>query len=215
VLKRSDSIEREYQFELPAGVGPDGFARALHEMGLRVGRVQRLEIEDAYLDTRHWHFLRAGVAVRVRTARGRGLLTVKALAPQRDGLAIRQEAEERLGAPPVRLDAIPRGKLGDKLRSEIGDQRVRVLFRISNCRRTWRVSCAGGARIEASLDMAVVVAGGRRRKLCEIELELVDGDPAALDEVARLVRERLGCQPSAMSKFERGLRLLGPRVPAS
>src|SRR3546814_20934933 len=57
-------------------------------------------------------------------------------------------------------------------------------FEVRIARRTWIVS-EGGATIELVLDRGEAVAGDRKSPICEIELELKAGAPAALFAPAR------------------------------
>src|SRR5690606_35359229 len=64
--------------------------------------------------------------------------------------------------------------------------------------------------IEAALDLGHVVAGKQKEAICELELELREGDPAALLELAAELAASLPLMPCDISKAERGYRLLDP-----
>src|SRR5690606_27645162 len=64
--------------------------------------------------------------------------------------------------------------------------------------------------IEAALDLGEVKAGKLREEICELELELRQGEPAALLELAAELAASLPLTPSDISKAERGYRLLNP-----
>lgn len=74
--------------------------------------------------------------------------------------------------------------------------------------RTVRIIDGDGARIEIALDDGQVQAGGRTEAFLELELELLSGDPAALGRLAAALGERVALTPSAVTKAERGFRLL-------
>jgi len=61
--------------------------------------------------------------------------------------------------------------------------------------------------IEAALDLGFVIAGARQEEICELELELREGEPAALLELAAELAEKLALMPCDISKAERGYRL--------
>jgi inorganic triphosphatase YgiF len=73
----------------------------------------------------------------------------------------------------------------------------------------------GASLVEASLDLGHVEAGARRLPLCELELELQQGSPKALVQLARRWLLPHGLWLSAEAKSERGRRLLhGEAQPA-
>src|SRR3546814_10022518 len=67
------------------------------------------------------------------------------------------------------------------IRAVLGDaaDAITPVFEVRIERRTWIIS-EGGATIELVLDSGEVVAGERTSPICEIELELKQGDPGAL-----------------------------------
>ncbi|MCY4125050.1 MAG: CYTH domain-containing protein, partial [Pseudomonas sp.] len=64
--------------------------------------------------------------------------------------------------------------------------------------------------IEAALDQGFVIAGKRKEAICELELELREGEPAALLELAAELTTSVALMPCDISKAERGYRLLEP-----
>ncbi len=64
--------------------------------------------------------------------------------------------------------------------------------------------------MEAALDLGKVVAGDNQEEICELELELRQGDAAALLELAAELAADLPLMPCDISKAERGYRLFDP-----
>jgi inorganic triphosphatase YgiF len=64
--------------------------------------------------------------------------------------------------------------------------------------------------IEAALDLGKVTVGKQSEEICELELELREGEPAALLELAAELAEKLALMPCDISKAERGYRLNDP-----
>ena len=79
-------------------------------------------------------------------------------------------------------------------------------------RTSWTVRQRGGSVVEVSLDIGQIVAGDQCAPLCELELELVAGEPAALFEVARQIARSVAVLPLNTSKSERGYALLQNRL---
>ena len=63
------------------------------------------------------------------------------------------------------------------------------------------------------LDCGEVVAGERRSPVCEIELELKSGDPAALFAFARRIDAVVPIRLGVLSKAERGYGLADAAPP--
>src|SRR3546814_16241328 len=97
------------------------------------------------------------------------------------------------------------------IRAVLGDaaDAITPVFEVRIERRTWIIS-EGGATIELVLDSGEVVAGERTSPICEIELELKQGDPGALFAFARRIDAVEPARPGVQSKAERGSRLTGP-----
>ncbi len=76
-------------------------------------------------------------------------------------------------------------------------------------RRAWIIS-EDKATIELVLDRGEAAAGERRSSICEIELELKDGDAAALFALARRLDAAAPVRLGVLTKAERGYRLTGP-----
>ena len=75
-------------------------------------------------------------------------------------------------------------------------------------RTSWPVRKRGGSLVEVSLDIGQIVAGGQSAPVCELELELLAGHPAALFQVAQQIARSLAALPLNISKSERGYALL-------
>ena len=79
---------------------------------------------------------------------------------------------------------------------------------VTNFKRTsWSVLGANGSLIEVSLDIGHIVAGPKRTPVCELELELVAGHPAALFELAHQISNTIALMPLSESKSARGYAL--------
>src|SRR5439155_15595313 len=73
---------------------------------------------------------------------------------------------------------------------------------------------SGNSRIELSIDKGTVAAGARSCALCEVELELKQGQPGALFMLAKALAQELPLQLGARSKADRGYTLLTARKAA-
>ena len=66
-----------------------------------------------------------------------------------------------------------------------------------------------GAVAEIALDEGLLLGGGKQLPLCELEVELKDGDPQAVTDFANSLAARFHLEPEPQSKFRRALDLAG------
>lgn len=74
-------------------------------------------------------------------------------------------------------------------------------------RTLWLVRRRDGSVVEVALDIGQIEAGDKTTPICELELELKVGEPAALFEVAQQIAATLAVLPASKSKAERGYAL--------
>jgi inorganic triphosphatase YgiF len=74
-------------------------------------------------------------------------------------------------------------------------------------RTLWQVSGADGSRIEVALDQGHVHSAGKTSPICELELELLAGQPAALFDLAQHIAASVAVLPATISKAQRGFAL--------
>ncbi len=228
------AIEAELKLALP--VAHAALARqVLDTFAGMPGRPVRLA--NVYYDTPELTLQSARSALRLRLAGDRWLQTFKSGGGASAGLHRRHEWEmpvagETLDTAAL-LTAIERdleAAAGTSARPEdSGKDRERTalrealealraaapqigpLFHTDFTRTLWNLD-DDGSRIEAALDEGEVSAGeGVRRQsmpILEIELELKQGDEAALHRLAKRLGQRIpGLGPDDVSKAERGYRL--------
>ena len=62
-------------------------------------------------------------------------------------------------------------------------------------------------KVELALDKGILFAGDREMPICEVEVELKDGETAAAVQFASLLAEKYALQPETRSKFKRAKML--------
>jgi inorganic triphosphatase YgiF len=183
--------------------------RAVERVGdLAAAPRETRHVEDTYVDTADLRLRRAGFGCRLRVAGDRATAGLKGLGGVDGDVHERVELEHSLDEPTVaallRLAAEP----GPTVRRLTDGEPLRTLFVVRTQRQRWRLWGVGG-ELEMSLDRSRIEAGGGESEVLEVELELVSGGPALVERAARELRRRYGLEPSALSKFERGLALAG------
>lgn len=182
---------------------------------------RRMRLQAAYADTPDALLARHSLALRVRRE---GRDWVQTLKGAGDDALTRFEHNVRVFARPAgqvpSIDpALHRGTaVGDRLLALLGHEgppALGVRYRTDVLRRT-RLLRSAGAQVELAFDSGAIQAGdasGASWPLCELELELVGGEPAALIELARQWTRRHGLWIDTRSKAERGeLLARGTRI---
>lgn len=194
--------EIELKFQVPAT------RRAAVERAV-AGR--RIHLQAAYVDTADRALASAGLALRVRREGRQWVQTLKGEAA--DGMT-RLEHNVRLPAPAGKLPVAdprlhahtPAGELLAAALGKAADLELIVHYRTDIWRLTRELRTPHG-RVELAFDQGVIEAADRRLPVCELEIELVSGTPAAVLATARRWVRSHGLWLDTRSKAERGDRL--------
>jgi inorganic triphosphatase YgiF len=161
-----------------------------------------------YYDTPDRLLARSGVALRVRKQGRRWIQTVKEAGRVEGGMHERPEYEAPAPEGRVNLLALETTPVASLFADpEIGAQ-LAPLF-VTDVRRTRRILQVDQTEIEFALDRGEVRAGDRAEPICELELELLSGAPAAVYEVALALQDHVRLRIENRSKAERGYTLAG------
>ena len=189
------------EIELKLEADPDALA-ALEASGLLPGEPAIVRQRAVYFDTPDHGLARAGLALRIRHAGGRRVQTVKAGSGASAGLFARAEWERAVDSDtPILDDTLPVRPLIEAAGT------IGPVFEVRVERRRWIVQ-QDGASVELVIDRGEVAAGNRTSPICEIELELMAGQPAALFALARRIDSTAPVRLGVQSKAERGYLLL-------
>ena len=167
---------------------------------------------NQYYDTSDRALAAARVALRVRRDDDQFIQTLKSKGQSVAGLSERNEWDWQVSAAALDLTLLddscwPASLAGlDKLLLQpvftTDFQRTKAILRWQ--RDTEQVE------VEVALDQGQVLADGRAEPICELELELRSGPPAALLELAVTLAADVALMPCDISKAERGYRLYDP-----
>jgi len=144
---------------------------------------------------------------------GRWLQTVKRANAARSGLQRREEREHE-----VYGEALDFTRFEDpELRALLDDPGVRVRLEprfTTDFDRTLRqLRFTDGTCIEMAVDLGAIRAGDREQPIAEVELELKQGRPERIFEIAHALTEALPVRILHRSKPERGYALVRPPRP--
>lgn len=180
-------------------------AAVIEASGLLADKPETAQQRSIYFDTPDRTLSKAGLSLRIRRAGRRRIQTIKADGASAVGLFARSEWERPVkGDTPILDDTTP-------IRALLGDAADAIVpaFEVQIERHTWIIS-ESDTTIELVLDRGEAVAGERRTPICEIELELKHGDPAALFALAGRIDAVAPIRLGVLTKAERGYRLIGP-----
>ncbi len=189
--------EVELKLELPAADADHLFSSELF-----AGKAKTAKQVSIYFDTPDNAVADAGFSLRIRRAGNTRIQTIKADGASSAGLFARTEWER-----PVEND-VPVLDYATPLPTVLGKaaEKIAPRFEVHIERRKWVIDEAGTS-IEVVLDRGEVQCGDRTDPVCEIELELKLGDPAALFLLARKIDAVVAVRLGVLTKSERGYRL--------
>ncbi len=152
-------------------------------------------------------------ALRARREEGGWIATVKGPDRRAGGVFSRTEVNAPLSAPPSAGDKLP-----GRLREVLGGAGIalstwpRPLFS-SEIQRHAVVLESDLGRAEMALDRGRIEAASKEHRICELELELLEGGADTLVQALLALAERLAIRPGVWSKTAVGMWLLGVLPP--
>lgn len=175
------------------------------------------ELENVYYDTADLRLRKRGLAFRIRRDGTKFIQTVKTGDSEAGGLFSRGEWEGPVPSlepqPDIVDDPQIRAALGLILPGEL-----RAVFTTRVRREIQEVNGTDSLGrlkvIEAAFDQGQIEAAGSVQPLSEIELELIEGSPRALFELALSLQDIAPTQLETRSKSARGYALATQRKPA-
>ena len=188
----------------------DALRQHLHTLsGEHHAPVQLLNI---YYETPDNWLRRHDMGLRIRGASGRYEMTMKIAGRVVGGLHQRPEYNIDISQPELELERFPaevwpNGELPSTLAAE-----VQPLFSTDFWREKWLVT-EGKSRIEIALDLGEVKAGEYQEPICELELELLEGETNDVLKLARKLVSQSGLRQGSLSKAARGYHLAAGNAP--
>lgn len=205
----AEEIEAKY-------LAPD--ERCLREIATRpaVGRFRlrstgRDSLYSVYLDTPDCRLIAHGVALRWRRRSSGWELTAKWQGTVDAGIHRRREINLPLASQPTSPFHLPAGALYDALADIVGTAQLEELLVITIDRETLEVREA--ARRPPVAEIALDVVRHAAPELdymwpayCEVEVELISGQPELVGEIAAALRAEFPLHPAPGTKFSRAVR---------
>ena len=170
---------------------------------------EKRELFNQYFDTPSRELAQAKVALRIRRDGDEFIQTLKTRGQSIAGLSERNEYDWALSKAkldPKKLD----GDCWPASLATLDKKQLSAIFSTDFVRERAEIAWGRGKAkvvIEAALDLGKVIAGKHSEEICELELELRQGEPSALLELAAELAADLALMPCDISKAERGYRL--------
>jgi triphosphatase len=152
------------------------------------------------------------MGLRIRGVDGRYEMTMKIAGRVTGGLHQRPEYNVDLSKPELDLTLFPAEVWPQGVIPAALQQALKPLFTTDFAREKWVVTHRG-SKIELALDLGEVKAGELNEPLCELELELLAGETAAVLELAQQLVARPGLRQGNLSKAARGYHLASGNAP--
>ncbi|MBR4020486.1 MAG: CYTH domain-containing protein, partial [Firmicutes bacterium] len=165
-----------------------------------------------YFDTEDRRLLKEGIAFRIRREGCSLQATLKWNGSSEDGMHKREELNvavdnpEKLHAPDI--DIFAQSDMGEALLDIVGAEPLVPLMEVDSVRHQVRID-TGKSISELSVDRGEVRAGEKSAPILELEIELFSGEEADMAVIGETLAEKYGLQASNISKFKRGLDLIG------
>lgn len=202
------------EIELKLEVAPDDVSR-LREHALFCepdadGPAAR-RLHSVYFDTPDLDLHAAGLVLRVRREEERCVQTLKSTERGKCGLFVRSEWESEVAGAEPDLSVLP-DAVRTRVERVVGDAPLAAVVE-TDVERTRRRVRWRSSEVFADLDVGVLRTASGDAPISELELELVEGDPGALFQLALELHESVALRPAGDTKADLGFALLQGRGP--
>lgn len=222
-MKPDAPLRRPEEIELKLALLHTGSPSHLEKRLARIPVLARRKathqhLHNVYYDTPEQTLLRQRIALRMRHLSGEGrphwVQTLKTAGVGHSALSRRGEWETAVPGAGLSLAA-----LHDTPWSTIDPdghvfQALAPVFVTAFDRTSWLVRKRDGSQVEVSLDVGKITYADTSTPICELELELIAGQPQALFDVAQQIASHIATLPLGASKAERGYALAQDRAQA-
>ncbi|AOT45473.1 inorganic triphosphatase [Enterobacter ludwigii] len=171
-----------------------------------------VQLLNIYYETPDNWLRRHDMGLRIRGANGRYEMTMKIAGRVVGGLHQRPEYNIDINQPELELDRFPAEVWPNGVLPETLSAEVKPLFSTDFWREKWLVT-EGKSRIEIALDQGEVKAGELQEPICELELELLEGEVQDVLKLARKLVSQPGLRQGSLSKAARGYHLAAGNAP--
>ncbi|MCH4561148.1 CYTH and CHAD domain-containing protein [Mesorhizobium jarvisii] len=164
------------------------------------------QLDSVYFDTDKFKLREVGISLRVRSGGRNHVQTIKCEPGPSSDLTTRGEWETEIKGTAPDLDGASDTPL-KRLLSKKFARALKPVFETRTQRKTLPIKTTH-ASMELALDHCWITTGDKSEEVCEIEIELKQGDRTELFELARTLAKAAPLRLSVRSKAERGYGLI-------
>lgn len=218
--REAPPLPPDREVELTLLIGPEQAGRVGRLAAIRelaAGRAKTRTLRSIYYDSSDSALKIAGFALRLRSNGQGWVQTVKGYAGRRGAASDRFEASTAIEGPGPEPKRIKPKKWGRRVAALEEAGALHPVFETEIRRAERHLVTKDKSEIALAVDQGIIRAlgsGGLKEvPVCEVELELTGGQPAALFQLAHLLAEDLNARISVRSKAARGYDLAAAREP--
>ncbi|MGB0578379.1 MAG: CHAD domain-containing protein [Limisphaerales bacterium] len=175
---------------------------------------ERKLVQSSYFDTPEQDLRKGGIELRVRQIGRQWIQTLKVADKGSIGMHAREEFEDPVAGGNPDFSKWADADMPSILLSPEVQDRVEKIFETRFWRRKGMLDHVDGTSIEICVDSGAATAGEQSARISEVELELKQGEPAALYEVAEALTNQVDLRLNALKKPDLGYRLINEFEPA-
>ena len=203
-------MPKNREIELKATIGPGQLEKVKDLPAIKkrtVGRARSKKLVTVYFDTPDHELRRQGLSLRVRKVGRAYVQCVKLTHSRLGGIPVRMEWEGPVPSQDPAISVIEDKKLRRLIR-RAGAERLRPVFRTDFQRTSRTLKFDDGSKASLDIDVGEIIAENDSEPICEFELELENGAPERLFELASEIGQMVPFHLASMSKASRGYALL-------
>lgn len=163
-------------------------------------------LDNHYYDTPSFSLRKLGFGLRVRFNGQAYQQTIKTAGKVNNGLHSRPEYNIDINCNYPNVFLFPEEIWPKNINLAELQDNLQILFSTNFQRQAWLINLPDG-QIEAALDFGKVICGEESLDICELELELMTGDPQLLFSFAKIIANWIKLTPSDETKAQRGYQL--------
>lgn len=194
------------EIELKLRISVDSIDALAAQLSLMAQEEAVKSLRNHYFDTPDLALAKSKAALRIRASAKGYEQTLKTRGHSQGGMKIRNEWNWPLASEALDLTLLTSDQVTASLPAGLSTDHLDRLFSTNFRRRSWHLE-AEATRIEVVLDEGQVIAGANTQPLCELELEILDGDPHQLWTMLARLQKVAPMWLSDVSKAERGYGL--------
>lgn len=178
--------------------------------GFTVGNLRKEnDVDTTYYDTADYRLMKNQFAFRIRKIGDNYIATVKGQGDYKAGLHTRAEWNVEVESAEASVEPFAGLPVGKDLVRAVGSEKLIPMFRTIFHRTEMDVEDGRNGKINIAIDHGVIQSGEKKEPLCEVELELIQGEVVSLIRLGADLAENYPLFMERRSKYERGIRLAG------